>query len=42
MNMSVTDIQGLTYIMWKEMSNPEKQKQKEGEIVEDAIIHGEV
>lgn len=40
--MSVTDLQGLTYIMWREMNDPERQKQKEGEVLEDALVHGEV
>lgn len=42
MNMTVTDLQALTYIMWQDMSNPEKLKQKQGEVLEDAIVHGEV
>ena len=42
MNMTVTDIQGLYYIMWRDMDTPEGKKAKEGEVVEDAIVHGEV
>lgn len=42
MNMSVTDIHNLTYIMWRDMNDEEKKKQKESEVVEDAIVHGEV
>ena len=42
MNMTVTDIQGLYYIMWRDMDTPEGKKVKEGEVVEDAIVHGEV
>lgn len=42
MNMTVTDIQGLYYIMWRDMDTSEGKKTKEGEVVEDAIVHGEV
>lgn len=42
MEMSVADIQALKYIMWKDMNDPNKQEQKKAEVVEDALVHGEV
>ena len=42
LQMSITDIQALAYIISRDKDDPEKQKAKEGEVVEDALIHGEV
>lgn len=42
LEMTVTDLHTLSYIMWNEMSTKEGQDKKQGEVLEDAIVHGEV
>lgn len=42
MQMTLTDLQALTYIMYTEMKDEKNKGRKEGEILEDALVHGEV
>lgn len=42
LEMTVTDLHILTYLMWLDMQTEEGQKKKESEVLEDALIHGEV
>ena len=40
--MSITDIHALSYIMYLENSTEQGKNAKQGEVLEDAIVHGEV
>lgn len=42
MQMTLTDLQALTYIMFNETQDEKNKGKKEGEILEDALVHGEV
>lgn len=42
MEMSITDIHALTYIMYMENNTEEGKNAKQGEVLEDALVHGEV
>lgn len=42
MQMTITDIQALSYIMYLENSTEEGRNRKQGEVLEDAMVHGEV
>lgn len=42
LEMTVTDLQLLTYIMWNDMQSKEGQDNKQNEVLEDALVHGEV
>lgn len=42
LEMTVTDLNLLTYIMWNDMQTKEGQQNKQNEVVEDALVHGEV
>ncbi len=42
MQMTITDIQALTYIMYLENTTEEGKNRKQGEVLEDALVHGEV